>query len=111
MTPFIFTSSVLQCITVQLLSFNLTYTCVSTKVVTLINALFISSPLETKARNIPGIIGYITPETSFLSSPGSDIKFTDAVEAVRVEAEKLKTKGVDIIVALGHAGMDKICSN
>ncbi|XP_063692100.1 snake venom 5'-nucleotidase-like [Bolinopsis microptera] len=52
-----------------------------------------------------GIIGYITPETTFLSSPGPDITFSDAVEAVKEEAAKLKEQGVDIIVAVGHAGI------
>ena len=51
-----------------------------------------------------GIIGYITPETAFLSSPGPDITFSDAVEAVKEEASKLKEQGVNIIVAVGHAG-------
>ena len=53
---------------------------------------------------ISGIIGYITPETSFLSSPGPDITFSDAVEAVKKEAAILKAQGIDIIVAVGHAG-------
>ena len=56
---------------------------------------------------VSGIIGYITPETSFLSSPGRDITFSDAVDAVKSEADALKAKGVDIIVAVGHAGIKK----
>ena len=41
-----------------------------------------------------------------LSSPGKKIKFLDEVEAVKKEAARLKSQGVNIIIAVGHAGID-----
>ena len=35
------------------------------------------------------------------------MKFEDVVESVRAEAEKLKSQGINIIIALGHAGFSK----
>lgn len=40
-----------------------------------------------------------------LASTGN-LKFTDEVEAVREEAEKLNAQGVDIIIVLSHCGLD-----
>lgn len=60
---------------------------------------------ESSSHPLPGIIGYITPETSFLSNPGPDITFTHPVVEVRKVAQDLKeNQQVDIIVAVGHAG-------
>lgn len=53
-----------------------------------------------------GIVGYITPDTKYISNP-EDVIFTDEVEALKVEVAKLHEAGVDIIVALGHSGYDK----
>ncbi|XP_065065306.1 snake venom 5'-nucleotidase-like isoform X2 [Rhopilema esculentum] len=53
-----------------------------------------------------GVIGYIIKETTWLSSPGRKIKFLDEVEAVKTEAARLKSQGVKIIIAVGHAGID-----
>ena len=41
-----------------------------------------------------------------ISQPGR-LDITDEVEAVRSEAKKLKKQGVDIIIAVGHAGHTK----
>ena len=41
-----------------------------------------------------------------LSNPGPNIKFYDVIESVRKEAKMMKTKGIDIIIALGHAGIE-----
>ncbi|XP_066922583.1 snake venom 5'-nucleotidase-like isoform X2 [Clytia hemisphaerica] len=62
--------------------------------------------LERGGKKI-GIIGYTTPDTAWLSSPGPNIKFSDPVESVRAEAQKLKAQGVNILIALGHAGYAK----
>ncbi|XP_046972192.1 apyrase-like [Vanessa cardui] len=60
--------------------------------------------VEKKGRKI-GIIGVIIATTSELASAGR-LVFTDEVEAVRREAEKLNAQGVDIIVVLSHCGLD-----
>ena len=54
-----------------------------------------------------GVIGYITPDTEWISNPGDGIKFSNVVESVRKEAQRLKKAGVSIIIALGHAGIDE----
>jgi len=53
-----------------------------------------------------GIIGYITPETRYISSPGPSISFEDEIPAVVNEASKLKSQGIEIIIALGHSGYE-----
>jgi len=55
------------------------------------------------------VIGYTTIETSWLSQPGDKMKFHDVITSVQKEATKLKGNGVQILIALGHAGirMDK----
>ena len=54
-----------------------------------------------------GVIGYITPETVYTSSPPKELEFLDEIEAVSKEVEKLTNQGVDIIIALGHSGYKK----
>ncbi|XP_064119251.1 snake venom 5'-nucleotidase-like [Macrobrachium nipponense] len=61
--------------------------------------------VEKGGRKI-GIVGYLTTETLVISSPGK-LDITDEVKAVREEAKRLKSQGVDIIIALGHAGYRK----
>jgi len=39
-----------------------------------------------------GIIGYVTPLTVNMSHPGDTVKFTDEIEAVRKEAQRLKVR-------------------
>ena len=51
-----------------------------------------------------GIIGYITPETVTISNPGNRTYFYDIIPSVREEAKTLKSFGVNILVAVGHAG-------
>lgn len=51
-----------------------------------------------------GIIGYLTPETKFLSSAG-ELEFEDEVECIKREANRLATEeGLKIIMAVGHSG-------
>ncbi|XP_073812053.1 protein 5NUC-like [Musca autumnalis] len=50
-----------------------------------------------------GVIGYLTPETQNLTK-AKDIIFTDEVEAINKEAARLKSEGINIIIALGHSG-------
>lgn len=64
-----------------------------------------SKVVEIDGRRI-GIIGYLTRETQFISSP-EGVKIVDEVEGVRQEAERLKKDGVNILIAVGHAGFPK----
>lgn len=51
-----------------------------------------------------GVIGYLTPETKFLSSAG-ELEFEDEVECIKREANRLATEeGLKIIMAVGHSG-------
>lgn len=58
--------------------------------------------LERSGRKI-GIIGYLTPETTKISSPGKTI-FSDEVKSITAESQRLDSLGVKIIIALGHSG-------
>ncbi|XP_073959266.1 apyrase-like isoform X3 [Choristoneura fumiferana] len=60
--------------------------------------------VEKNGRRI-GIIGVIIATTNTLASTGQ-LRFTDEVETVRAEAEKLHEQGIDIIVVLSHCGLD-----
>ena len=52
-----------------------------------------------------GIIGYVTRITEY-NFPDAQIVFTDEIESVRKEAEKLKSEGVEVIIGLGHSGYE-----
>ncbi|XP_063381719.1 apyrase-like [Cydia fagiglandana] len=60
--------------------------------------------VEKNGRRI-GIIGVIIASTNVLASTGR-LRFTDEVEVVRQEAEKLHEQGIDIIVVLSHCGIE-----
>ncbi|CAK1594067.1 unnamed protein product [Parnassius mnemosyne] len=60
--------------------------------------------VERDGRKI-GIIGVIISTTNELASTGR-LEFTDEVEAVKNEAEKLHRDGIDIIIVLSHCGLD-----
>ena len=49
-----------------------------------------------------GFFGLIIPETSFLSSPGPNIRFAPVLETARAMTEKLRGEGADLVVALTH---------
>ncbi|XP_075980816.1 trifunctional nucleotide phosphoesterase protein YfkN-like [Anticarsia gemmatalis] len=53
-----------------------------------------------------GVIGYLTPDTQFLAIR-NDIKYIEEVTAIKKEAAKLKNRGVNILIALGHSGFTK----
>ncbi|CAG5033242.1 unnamed protein product [Parnassius apollo] len=53
-----------------------------------------------------GIIGYLTPETKFLAQK-SDVEYEDEIPAIKREVDKLRAKGVQILIALGHSGFLK----
>lgn len=53
-----------------------------------------------------GIIGYLTAETRYLA-PKNNVDYEDEVIAITREVKKLKSQGVEIIIALGHSGFIK----
>jgi 5'-nucleotidase/UDP-sugar diphosphatase len=51
-----------------------------------------------------GLIGLTPQDTDELASPGPNIIFTDPVEAVQAEVDKLTAEGVNKIIVLSHSG-------
>jgi 5'-nucleotidase / UDP-sugar diphosphatase len=62
-----------------------------------------STVVEVGGRRI-GIVGFITEEVPQLSSPGPDLRFLPIEETVSAEVARLEREGVDIVIALSHAG-------
>lgn len=52
------------------------------------------------------LIGIITPDTPFISSPGKNIKFLDPVESLTKVVKELEAQGINKIVVLSHSGYD-----
>ncbi|XP_055546948.1 protein 5NUC-like [Wyeomyia smithii] len=65
-----------------------------------------NSIVFVKERVKIGVIGYLTPETKQLA-PTNTVLYTDEIEAINKEAAVLKAQGVNIIIALGHSGLDR----
>ncbi|XP_047991994.1 protein 5NUC-like isoform X4 [Leguminivora glycinivorella] len=70
-----------------------------------VNNLYESIVLEKKGVKI-GIIGYLTPETSFLA-PKNKVQIQEEIQAIQKEVRKLKKQGIKILIALGHSGFVK----
>ena len=51
-----------------------------------------------------GLIGLTPQDTHELASPGPNITFTDPVEAVQGEVDRLTAEGVNKIIVLSHSG-------
>nr|WP_137702853.1 bifunctional metallophosphatase/5'-nucleotidase [Marimonas lutisalis] len=51
-----------------------------------------------------GLIGLTPQDTDELASPGPNIIFTDPVDAVQAEVDKLTAAGVNKIIVLSHSG-------
>ncbi|KAK3608407.1 hypothetical protein CHS0354_035407 [Potamilus streckersoni] len=51
-----------------------------------------------------GIIGFSSTETAYISNAGPTVKFQNEILAIRDEADRLTSQGVQILIALGHAG-------
>ncbi|KRZ78318.1 Snake venom 5'-nucleotidase [Trichinella papuae] len=69
--------------------------------------LRIQNWIRFKIANISvGIIGFITPETATLSSPGPDVVFEDIIPSLKIQIQRMRQEGVDFIIALGHAGIE-----
>ncbi|WP_102106958.1 bifunctional metallophosphatase/5'-nucleotidase [Oceaniglobus roseus] len=53
-----------------------------------------------------GLIGLTPVDTAELSSPGKNVVFTDPVQAVQGEVDRLTGEGVNKIVVLSHSGLN-----
>jgi 5'-nucleotidase len=53
-----------------------------------------------------GLIGLTPQDTAELASPGKNVIFTDPVDAVQAEVDKLTEQGVNKIVVLSHSGLN-----
>ena len=51
-----------------------------------------------------GLIGLTPQDTGDLASPGKNITFTNPVDAVAAEVEKLEAEGINKIIVLSHSG-------
>jgi 5'-nucleotidase len=54
-----------------------------------------------------GIVGVVTNDTPELASPGPHVKITDDAQAINGEVDKLKSQGVNKIIALTHVGYQR----
>ncbi|XP_015368350.1 PREDICTED: protein 5NUC-like [Diuraphis noxia] len=63
-----------------------------------------SKVLTVNGRKI-GIIGYLTPETAAITRVGN-VKIMPEIPSIVAEAKRLKNRGVDILIALGHSGIE-----
>lgn len=52
-----------------------------------------------------GLIGLTPHDTPELASPGPNVNFTDPVEAVQGEVDRLTAEGVNKIIVLSHSGL------
>ncbi|KAL4083344.1 hypothetical protein QTP88_028671 [Uroleucon formosanum] len=52
-----------------------------------------------------GVIGYLTPDTEFTNKVGR-VQISDEIQSVKTEVAKLKSAGVEFIIALGHSGLE-----
>jgi len=62
--------------------------------------------LEVGGKKI-GIVGYTTEETGILSSPGANVKFLNIERTVQATVDELQKQGINIIIAVSHAGYDR----
>jgi 5'-nucleotidase len=53
-----------------------------------------------------GLIGLITPDTPYISSPGKTVVFKDPVESAQKYVKELEAQGVNKIVVLSHMGYE-----
>ncbi|MBT8409660.1 MAG: 5'-nucleotidase/apyrase family protein [Alphaproteobacteria bacterium] len=62
------------------------------------------SVVITKGGERIGLIGLTPQDTPELASPGDNVVFTDPVDAVQSEVDKLTADGVNKIIVLSHSG-------
>lgn len=73
-----------------------------------LNSKFSKSTTFTLNGQRIGVVGYITTDTAEISSPGPNLVFDNIVASVQAEVTKLTQQGINIIIALGHAGLFNI---
>ncbi|WP_192252402.1 5'-nucleotidase C-terminal domain-containing protein [Mesorhizobium silamurunense] len=54
-----------------------------------------------------GIVGAVTNDTPELASPGPNIAIADDVKSITAEVEKLKSQGINKIIAVTHIGYNR----
>ncbi|XP_050531182.1 protein 5NUC-like isoform X2 [Daktulosphaira vitifoliae] len=52
-----------------------------------------------------GIVGYLTPDTTFLNKVGK-VKILDEIESLKPVVTELKEQGIDFVIAIGHSGLE-----
>ncbi|EZA61540.1 apyrase isoform X2 [Ooceraea biroi] len=70
-----------------------------------IQGLYQNSTIIERNGTKIGVIGVILSTTNMLADT-EKLKFLDEVETVNDEAQRLKEKGIDIIIVLSHCGLD-----
>jgi YVTN family beta-propeller protein len=53
-----------------------------------------------------GVVGIVTEDTAFLSSPGPNVRFTPHVSATQTAINALLAQGVNRVIVLSHLGYD-----
>ncbi|XP_041109667.1 snake venom 5'-nucleotidase-like [Polyodon spathula] len=71
-----------------------------------ISGLVLPYKIFTLGSEKVAVVGYTTKETPILSTPGPNVVFQDEVQALQLEVDKLKTLGINKIIALGHSGFE-----
>ncbi|WP_334062200.1 bifunctional metallophosphatase/5'-nucleotidase [Limimaricola cinnabarinus] len=71
----------------------------------LADAIQKSTVIERGGEKI-GLIGLTPQDTDELASPGPNVIFTDPVDAVQAEVDRLTEEGVNKIVVLSHSGFE-----
>ncbi|CAH1233389.1 NT5E [Branchiostoma lanceolatum] len=67
--------------------------------------LFQPSVVLTVGGQKIAVIGYVTPNTTYLSNPGPNLVFNDEVSAITAEVRRLQSQGVNKFIAVGHSGI------
>ncbi|XP_030556019.1 protein 5NUC-like [Drosophila novamexicana] len=65
----------------------------------------VRSTIITKLDKNIGIIGYLTPSTKYYV-PYNSIEYFQEIPSINLEAKRLRNKGINIIIALGHSGYE-----
>jgi 5'-nucleotidase len=72
----------------------------------LLKDLIKPSTVLTVAGEKIGVIGAITPDTPFISSPGDNVKFLPLQESLQSAIDDLQASGVNKVILLSHCGVD-----
>lgn len=65
-----------------------------------------SAVLEVSGQRV-GVVGVVTEETANLSSPGPTLRFLPIEESLREQVERLESDGIEIVIVLSHAGLER----